>query len=51
MRPQSPVGDPTEFVKYSTENTNWPVIDSYVKGQVLEVNVVMVYYHAVSECE
>jgi len=40
-----------EDVVYSTPNSNWPVIDSYTSGEVMEVHVAMEYYHAVSAAE
>lgn len=48
IRPQQPIGSANEKNVYSTENSNWPVIDSYVTGQVIEIDVIIEYYHAVS---
>ncbi len=33
---------------YSTPNANWTVIDSFQSGQVIVMEVVIVYYHWVS---
>lgn len=33
---------------YSTPNSEWRVIDSFESGQVIEMDVVVVYYHRVS---
>lgn len=47
--PQNPEGEENEDIIYSTEASNWPVIDSYTSGQVIEVDIIIEYYHAVSE--
>lgn len=33
---------------YSTPNSNWPVIDSFKGGQVIEIDTIMNAYHWVS---
>jgi len=37
--------------KYSTPNENWQVFptNKYTSGQILEMDIVMEYYHAVSD--
>lgn len=34
---------------YSTPNIDWPVMRSFESGQVIEMDIVVVYYHWVSE--
>lgn len=46
--PQNPEGQENEDTVYSTEASNWPVIDSYTSGQVIELDIIIEYYHAVS---
>lgn len=38
----------TDF-PYSTPNSEWPVLEEFESGQVIEIAAVIVYYHWVSD--
>ncbi len=45
MYVHSPQGFEDVEMPYSTPNSEWNVIDTFVSGQVIEIDVVIVYYH------
>ncbi|CAM9862130.1 unnamed protein product [Ectocarpus fasciculatus] len=39
------IGDPEDERKYSTPNAEWEVLGTFISGQIIEIDIVIVYYH------
>lgn len=40
-----PQGRPEEERKYSTPNAEWEVLSTFISGEVIEMDIVMIYFH------
>lgn len=45
----SPLAQGKSGNKYSTPNSEWEILDTFVSGQEIEIDAVMVYYHWVRQ--
>ncbi|CAM9477545.1 unnamed protein product [Ectocarpus fasciculatus] len=39
------LGRPEDERKYSTPNAEWEVLSTFISGQIIEIDIVIVYYH------